>query len=128
MQLQKLYNAQAASQLQLTLGTGLQNHICDCRGEQKEDSTLLGEYAQTKLMNIMIAREMNNRLQGSGVDVLSCQPGISLQPQATSMVCCSWLPARLVSHATTYCNHLCCSGNMHVIYQCCISSLWLRYC
>ncbi|KAK9838928.1 hypothetical protein WJX74_006078 [Apatococcus lobatus] len=49
----------------------------DLKGEQKDDSTLLGEYAQTKLMNIMIAREMNNRLQGSGIDVLACQPGVS---------------------------------------------------
>lgn len=46
-----------------------------CRGERKEDSTLLGEYAQTKLMNIMIAKEMNRRLEGTNVDVIACQPG-----------------------------------------------------
>ncbi|KAK9861824.1 hypothetical protein WJX84_007134 [Apatococcus fuscideae] len=49
----------------------------DLEGKQKEDSTLIGEYAQTKLMNIMIAKDMNKRLEGTGIDVIACQPGVS---------------------------------------------------
>ena len=55
---------------------GLQTLLVVCRGEKKEDSTLIGEYAQTKLMNIMMAREFNQRLHGTGVDAMACQPGM----------------------------------------------------
>lgn len=54
--------------------------ILSCRGEKHTDSTLAGEYAQTKLFNIMTAFELDHRFSAEGIDAVACQPGEWLRP------------------------------------------------
>ncbi|KAK9798541.1 hypothetical protein WJX73_001218 [Symbiochloris irregularis] len=49
----------------------------DLKGEKHTDSTLAGEYAQTKLFNIMTAFELDHRFSSQGIDGIACQPGVS---------------------------------------------------
>ena len=58
----------------------IKHHDYCNRGEKHTDSTLAGEYAQTKLFNIMTAFELDHRFSSEGVDGVACQPGESCQP------------------------------------------------
>ena len=64
-----------------------------CRGENKTSSDMQ-VYGASKLYNIMIAKALNEKLKGTGVEAFSAHPGI-LQSRP------SWTPG-LTGHALTH--------------------------
>ena len=57
-----------------------------CRGENKTSSDMQ-VYGASKLYNIMIAKALNEKLKGTGVEAFSAHPGVQLDMTKTIASC-----------------------------------------
>ena len=71
----------------------LKDGVVSCRGENKTSSDMQ-VYGTSKLYNIMVAKALNEKLKGTGVEAFSAHPGILPS-------CPSWTPG-LTKHALTH--------------------------